>query len=857
MICVWTTMLRTYFDCGDAAGGLGLLEKMMDAPWQPATADGAAQSVLTTSDVPPPSSNTYYGVVKAFLDMGDVASAIPWFKRLLEQDPIEGVDGLGKKRARWLHINAMHKWDPVAQPPRPNVQLWDWMCQAMYQHGMVWELNELMDYANALVYQHADASVAAATAEMGEAKLAAMEEEERNKWILKVIHAAVSRFDKREHLHWRLVWRTNVGAMENLSASAEEKAALLDWIRTRIVDRAFFDRDVTSWTITAKATDNDTNVESERSPALPPLISVASLLANGHGGMRDRAWHAVGLYVSQGRIDEGIFLARKMFDLEREHVLSVERQSAHGEKFHGQKPREDTGDKTLHALSDLRSLVAGLEERIWTYGSEMKQYPSLNGLVCQLRMNALAGVMPAMRSAWYGVNAFLAHRDDPEMPKVFADASDWVLLAQVFTNTATSVFYEENKPAPNPEMVWQLVTFLQIMQANGRGLEDIGRHNVYRLYKVLQYHLSEEALSKLLVSLGERFANPEQHFPAYVKQSGANSVSSRKADSLKAVDVQASVDEARARYGRTSSVEANSAPSAHSGEENRALPLKISHAQSTYVHESVRRGSGYPEPTISPQVGFERLVAGFRIGDVPSPENIARLIVSLSFHKEKEKIIKCYEIGNEVLASLAVNKSWQASGWFALEDAMVTALAHCGDMQAASIHRSRMVAQGSAPTASAYGALIANIKDTTDNAAVAIELFEESRRLNVEPNAYLYNTIISRLAKARKADYAMMLFQAMKTAGLMPTEVTYGAIIAGCARIGDSHTAELLFEEMRSLPGYQARIPPFNTMMQLYTHVKPNRERALHYYNLMEQMNVQPTPYTYKACQSSLMTTIC
>jgi pentatricopeptide repeat protein len=137
---------------------------------------------------------------------------------------------------------------------------------------------------------------------------------------------------------------------------------------------------------------------------------------------------------------------------------------------------------------------------------------------------------------------------------------------------------------------------------------------------------------------------------------------------------------------------------------------------------------------------------------------------------------------------------------------------------------------------------IANINDTTSNATVV----EESRRLNVEPSAYLYNTIISRLAKARKADYAMLLFQAMKAAGLTPTEVTYGAIIAGCARIGDVHTAEVLLEETRHSPGYQVLIPPYNMMMQLYTHVRPNRESALYYYNLMEQMGVQPTFYTYK-----------
>jgi pentatricopeptide repeat protein len=137
-----------------------------------------------------------------------------------------------------------------------------------------------------------------------------------------------------------------------------------------------------------------------------------------------------------------------------------------------------------------------------------------------------------------------------------------------------------------------------------------------------------------------------------------------------------------------------------------------------------------------------------------------------------------------------------------LGDAVVTALAHYGNMKVASLYRSRMVTQGSAPRVRSHSALIANIKDTADNAAVAIELFEESKHLNVKPTSYLYNTIISRLAKARKVDYARMLFQAVKAARLQQRSL-YGAIIAGCARNSDIHTAEVLFEEVRDQPGYQ------------------------------------------------------
>ncbi|CAG8718064.1 3274_t:CDS:2, partial [Acaulospora colombiana] len=43
--------------------------------------------------------------------------------------------------------------------------------------------------------------------------------------------------------------------------------------------------------------------------------------------------------------------------------------------------------------------------------------------------------------------------------------------------------------------------------------------------------------------------------------------------------------------------------------------------------------------------------------------------------------------------------------------------------------------------------------------------------------------------------------------------------------------------------GYRPRIPPFNTMMQLYTHVKPNRERAMHYFNLMQRLGLMLDVY--------------
>jgi len=86
----------------------------------------------------------------------------------------------------------------------------------------------------------------------------------------------------------------------------------------------------------------------------------------------------------------------------------------------------------------------------------------------------------------------------------------------------------------------------------------------------------------------------------------------------------------------------------------------------------------------------------------------------------------------------------------------------------------------------------------------------------------------------------------MSPRGIRPSSITYGAVIGACARVGDVQSAENLFAEMESTKNFKPRVPPYNTMMQLYTTTKPNRERALFYYDKMKQANITPTAYTYK-----------
>ncbi|CCA73819.1 hypothetical protein PIIN_07773 [Serendipita indica DSM 11827] len=881
LIGVWTQMIQAHFRCGDAVGALAILEKMMDSTsFAPAaststktasaTESAAADSDLVTSitltpvDVPPPSARTYHEVVKSFMDMGDTATAIAWFKRLLEQTPSAHLD----KNHQAPQLAIVHQWDPIHVPPRPSRTLWDSMLQHLYDRGLVREMEDLTDYANVLAVEYYKRNLLPQVAQKWQKILAKTSNAEASKAteekrklspaqraeVMALIRQAYGRhhvhYDLRERQLWGTIWRSCVAGLEASKLEPTEAQRRLDWTQTRLIDKLFQEEKLDEFV--AKYLDPASDASS--SPLTPDEAAwflacfqphPRSLIDTAGRALRNRGWHAVGMYINQNRLDDAIMLASRLYTKERQQVVAHETGSV------DPKELEELGDEppveALTALSNLCTLVSGLLERLWVYGSETKQFPSLNGLLSMLRLVDAAGILPPMRAAWYLSNAFLSYRDDPALKSL--TRHDWTNLAKTFSATAMSVHYEDNRPQPNPELAWQLVSFLQILHSNGGTLRNLGKNNVYRIYRILQYHLGQAKVDELLQSLGPGFVDINEHLPLYVKKSGVIDVPPDQVPEASAA-VQATVDEVRGvTNGKLDMISNSVIGDGQPLAKRSTYPLVISPAQSNYINEGSRSNPAYINGVggnIPPEVAYERLLAGYKLGDVPAPESIARLIVTLGHSKAKDKVIVCYQIGNEILSTLENNKSWQASAWFALEDAMITALSHCGDIKAASIHRSRLVAQGSAPSANSYGALIANIKDTTDNASVATELFEESRRLGVEPTGYLYNTIISRLAKARKADYAMVLFQAMKTAGLAPTEVTYGAVIAGCARIGDVATAETLFEEMTTLPAYKARIPPFNTMMQLYTHVKPNRERALYYYHLMEQMGVQPTAYTYK-----------
>lgn len=243
---------------------------------------------------------------------------------------------------------------------------------------------------------------------------------------------------------------------------------------------------------------------------------------------------------------------------------------------------------------------------------------------------------------------------------------------------------------------------------------------------------------------------------------------------------------------------------------------------------------------------YNRFCQGMEINKAPSSSTIGHMIQVLGRLGEMDKVRHAYTVAQKVLELLEHDKSWQAEAWIMIEDSMIIALAHHGDVDSAQVHRVRILEHGRAPTADAYGALILHIRDTTDDTSNAMTLFQESQMRGVAPNQFLYNVMISKLAKARKADYALELFQQMKSARIQTSSVTYGAIIGACARVGDVQSAELLFSEMVQAKNFKPRVPPYNTMMQLYTTTRPNRERALHFYQELQKVGIAPTAHTYK-----------
>jgi len=261
---------------------------------------------------------------------------------------------------------------------------------------------------------------------------------------------------------------------------------------------------------------------------------------------------------------------------------------------------------------------------------------------------------------------------------------------------------------------------------------------------------------------------------------------------------------------------------------------------STYLQQH----SG-PHPKVSPFAAYEALQQKLKVNKLAHPEAIGKLLETLSRSGEEVKVRELYGLAHQAIQT-CIREEQQLREWLRIEDRMLIALCHLGYLEEAGLHRAAILEHGGVPSADAYSTMISCAKDTTDDASVARELFAESQSLGVKPHLYLYNTIISKLSKARKAESALELFIKMKGEGIRPSSVTYGAVINACCRVGDAESAATLFNEMQSMPNFKPRVPPYNTMMQLHLTTQPSRDLVLHYYNQMVQRGVAPSAHTYK-----------
>jgi pentatricopeptide repeat protein len=186
---------------------------------------------------------------------------------------------------------------------------------------------------------------------------------------------------------------------------------------------------------------------------------------------------------------------------------------------------------------------------------------------------------------------------------------------------------------------------------------------------------------------------------------------------------------------------------------------------------------------------------GLAEGRCPHPMALAKLIDALANDPGRNarsmrrgQIERLYMVAYDALAlfpdpeAATGDGGSQMTSWAQLEDSMLQAMAHLGDLDRVALHRDRLVAAGCTPSPDAFATMILNMRDTTDDATVAVEMFTEAKRLGVVPNAFLYNTLISRLSRARRATDALAYFDEMRRQGVEPTAVTFGSMINAVRR---------------------------------------------------------------------------
>jgi pentatricopeptide repeat protein len=232
-------------------------------------------------------------------------------------------------------------------------------------------------------------------------------------------------------------------------------------------------------------------------------------------------------------------------------------------------------------------------------------------------------------------------------------------------------------------------------------------------------------------------------------------------------------------------------------------------------------------------------------GKVPTPE-VIRDMIQLS--TKVGRLDAAENIFKTVSGSFSrLDRHQKNRSVYMVYNAMLVAYARNSDLENAKVFYDKLRKHGLYPDGDAYGSLLAcTANATTDESIDALAIYEEAKKHNVRPTVYFYNVIISKLSKCRKIEPVLQLFEEMKHLGIAPNSITYASVISTCVRCSSESRAARFFQEMISSPKYQPRIGVYNSMIQFYVQQRPNREKALEYFNLSKNFNLKPSHHTYK-----------
>ncbi|KAI7880201.1 TPR-like protein [Lichtheimia hyalospora FSU 10163] len=237
-------------------------------------------------------------------------------------------------------------------------------------------------------------------------------------------------------------------------------------------------------------------------------------------------------------------------------------------------------------------------------------------------------------------------------------------------------------------------------------------------------------------------------------------------------------------------------------------------------------------------------------GLLPKPNVVRDMIQQATRYKDIASAQRIYDLTKDSLGQWVANSSNNSQQRHAVQNvlnSMLIAYARAEDVPRAKEFYDELRARDMVPDGDGYASLLACTPNSTaDESTDALDIYDEAMKHHVRPTVYFYNVIMSKLAKCRKIELVLQFFDEMKRNRVAPNSITYAAVITACLKCSSDVRAERYFHEMLGDPRFQPRIGVFNSMIQFYAQQKPNREKALEYFHLLQRYRLQPSAHTFR-----------